>query len=221
MIVEHYILHIINTILFFQDLVTSDAMAPVLNEEIDTQMRARLVSSLNQSFPSSALSKALYAERDENVDPLSSSCFTGLCQPKLEIQDDLDEELTSLTWLQDANLLKNIAPADGSNHVDGSLCKKEDIEDDNLPLTVMYDPVNNAKGKPPYSFSCLIFMAIEASTWKRLPVKDIYEWIVARFPYFRSASSGWRNSVRHNLSLNKCFKKVDRDRGQVSIIPFV
>ncbi|KAK2144888.1 hypothetical protein NP493_4099g00000 [Ridgeia piscesae] len=59
-------------------------------------------------------------------------------------------------------------------------------------------------------------MAIEDCPTKRLPVKDIYNWMVAHFPYFANAPTGWKNSVRHNLSLNKCFKKVDKDKGSVS-----
>ncbi|XP_059480340.1 forkhead box protein N3-like [Neocloeon triangulifer] len=76
--------------------------------------------------------------------------------------------------------------------------------------TMSYDPRVHTNLKPPYSFSCLIFMAIEDSATQKLPVKDIYAWIVDHFPYFQGAPTGWKNSVRHNLSLNKCFKKVDK-----------
>ncbi|XP_077465981.1 uncharacterized protein LOC144082599 [Stigmatopora argus] len=71
-----------------------------------------------------------------------------------------------------------------------------------------------SSAKPPYSFSSLIFMAIEDSSDKRLPVKDIYGWIVNKFPYYRTASTGWRNSVRHNLSLSKSFRRMERDKSQ-------
>ncbi|KAK7070103.1 Forkhead box protein N3, partial [Halocaridina rubra] len=75
---------------------------------------------------------------------------------------------------------------------------------------IPYNPQVHVKAKPPYSFSCLIFMAIEDSNNKALPVKDIYAWILDHFPYFRKAPTGWKNSVRHNLSLNKCFRKVEK-----------
>lgn len=74
----------------------------------------------------------------------------------------------------------------------------------------------HVNSKPPFSFSCLIFMAIEDSVDKALPVKDIYIWILNHFPYYRNAPTGWKNSVRHNLSLNKCFKKVDKSPVRVS-----
>ncbi|KPP73718.1 hypothetical protein Z043_107177 [Scleropages formosus] len=72
----------------------------------------------------------------------------------------------------------------------------------------------SSPSKPPYSFSSLIFMAIEDSPEKRLPVKGIYDWIVSNFPYYRAAPGGWRNSVRHNLSLSKSFRRIHREKGQ-------
>lgn len=78
------------------------------------------------------------------------------------------------------------------------------------PTNVPYDPLVHVHSKPPFSFSSLIFMAIENCQSKALPVKEIYAWIVQHFPYFKTAPTGWKNSVRHNLSLNKCFQKVEK-----------
>eukprot|EP00041_Stephanoeca_diplocostata_P017993 m.372986 g.372986 ORF g.372986 m.372986 type:complete len:459 (+) comp20882_c1_seq2:167-1543(+) len=64
--------------------------------------------------------------------------------------------------------------------------------------------------KPPYSFPCLIGLALQNSKTGRMSVSQIYEYIVYHFPYFRTAKSGWKNSVRHNLSLNKFFCKLER-----------
>lgn len=78
------------------------------------------------------------------------------------------------------------------------------------PNNLPYDPFIHTNNKPPLSFSSLIFLAIEDAQEKALPVKEIYAWIVQHYPYFKTAPTGWKNSVRHNLSLNKCFQKVEK-----------
>jgi len=154
----------------------------------------------SNSFPSCSLSRPLRDVQldDTKIDPLSMSCFADLQLGKLAD----DGELTSLDWLQDINLLRNISP-DCPHSSDPSL---DIVQKENS----LYHPKHNPYGKPPYSFSVLIFMAIESSPHRRLPVKAIYEWIADQFPFYRQAALGWHNSVRHNLSLNKCFRKVEK-----------
>ncbi|XP_062035999.1 forkhead box protein N3-like [Lepus europaeus] len=162
-------------------------------------------SGLSQCYRGSGFSKAL--QEDDDLD-------FSLPDIKQEEGAMEDEELTNLNWLHESkNLLKSFVEP-----VLRSVSPVQELDDDTPPSPahsdLPYDARQNPNCKPPYSFSCLIFMAIEDSPTKRLPVKDIYNWILEHFPYFANAPTGWKNSVRHNLSLNKCFKKVDKERSQ-------
>lgn len=66
--------------------------------------------------------------------------------------------------------------------------------------------------KPPHSYAELIGMAILRAQNRRLTLAQIYKWISDNFSFYKSTESGWQNSIRHNLSLNKNFIKQERPK---------
>jgi hypothetical protein len=65
--------------------------------------------------------------------------------------------------------------------------------------------------RPPYSYIALISMAILSKVDRKILLNEIYDWVISNFPYYQHRTDkSWRNSIRHNLSLNECFIKVGK-----------
>ncbi|KAG8631028.1 hypothetical protein KVT40_000168 [Elsinoe batatas] len=93
--------------------------------------------------------------------------------------------------------------------------KKVKIEE--APSFVLPDPsempeVDDDGTKPPISYANLIGMAILRAPNRRLTLAQIYKWISDHYKFYRVADTGWQNSIRHNLSLNKNFIKQERPK---------
>lgn len=95
------------------------------------------------------------------------------------------------------------APVASSAAMSSAAAARIEAKDKGKPYT--------RRPKPPYSYIALIAMAIRDSSSGRLTLAEINDYLMRKFPFFRGTYTGWRNSVRHNLSLNDCFLKVLRD----------
>ncbi|XP_055016344.1 forkhead box protein P1-B isoform X4 [Boleophthalmus pectinirostris] len=73
----------------------------------------------------------------------------------------------------------------------------------------------NADVRPPFTYASLIRQAILDSPEKQLTLNEIYNWFTRMFAYFRRNAATWKNAVRHNLSLHKCFVRVENVKGAV------
>lgn len=63
--------------------------------------------------------------------------------------------------------------------------------------------------KPPISYAAMIAQALMESPDGRLALPEIYSWIQGHYEYYRLASPAWKNSIRHNLSMNRAFCKAE------------
>ncbi|XP_069362659.1 forkhead box protein P1 isoform X2 [Maniola hyperantus] len=67
--------------------------------------------------------------------------------------------------------------------------------------------------RPPFTYASLIRQAIIESPDKQLTLNEIYNWFQSTFCYFRRNAATWKNAIRTNLSLHKCFVRYEDDFG--------
>ncbi|KAM4035626.1 LOW QUALITY PROTEIN: forkhead box protein M1 [Anomaloglossus baeobatrachus] len=155
------------------------------------------------------------AEDIETLQLEAAAATADLQQPPEEERtapgdgQELDDSLTNIHWLGKMSS-DGLGPPDPKTDA----AEKENCSPEKDPIKVEEElpapaassswPVS-AYERPPYSYMALIQFAIN-STDQRMTLKDIYTWIQDHFPYFRHvAKPGWKNSIRHNLSLHDMF----------------
>ncbi|XP_054711892.1 forkhead box protein J1-B-like [Uloborus diversus] len=147
---------------------------------------------------------------------------------------DVDDCLTDLNWLQNLNIMTKIgaptpetppaspvpSPGDCFGTTKTVCCgdrllikSKSSNLNNNKPIVEDVDYKTNGTVKPPYSYATLICMAMKANK-NKMTLSAIYKWIKENFMYYRNADPSWQNSIRHNLSLNKCFIKIPRSKDE-------
>uniref|UniRef100_A0A3B5M4J3 Forkhead box protein M1 n=1 Tax=Xiphophorus couchianus TaxID=32473 RepID=A0A3B5M4J3_9TELE len=110
----------------------------------------------------------------------------------------LDDSLTNIQWLGKMN----------TSALEPHLANQTIDKEKKLQPTLQ---------RPPYSYTAMIQFAINSRKNRGMTLKEIYTWIEDHFPYYREvAKPGWKNSIRHNLSLHDMFIRERSPDGKTS-----
>uniref|UniRef100_A0A8D2JEW0 Forkhead box protein M1 n=1 Tax=Varanus komodoensis TaxID=61221 RepID=A0A8D2JEW0_VARKO len=146
-----------------------------------------------------------------------------LCTAVLESSGEtpscgLDNSLTNIQWLGKMSS-NGLSPCSVKTEKENQTPKQKIIKviKDSAPLSSTTSLQESFSERPPYSYMAMIQFAINSTEKKRMMLKDIYSWIEDHFPYFKHvAKPGWKNSIRHNLSLHDMFVRETSTNGKIS-----
>nr|XP_015816434.2 forkhead box protein M1 isoform X2 [Nothobranchius furzeri] len=127
----------------------------------------------------------------------------------------LDDSLTNIQWLGKMDSCA-LEPDSEEQTTDKSIPTSQNLQPHG-PYASAEAVQGTEAERPPYSYMAMIQFAINSKKDRRMTLKEIYAWIEDNFPYYRDvAKPGWKNSIRHNLSLHDMFIRKSSPDGKTS-----
>ncbi|CAG9767175.1 unnamed protein product [Ceutorhynchus assimilis] len=163
-------------------------------------------------------------ESSNNSEKFVTNTSSTLLSPKSDNSDmeQCEPDLKSLNWLQNYTNIMAVPnlptppvspkPKLGKSRANSQSLDNKPPRPADLTIDITFYKKNGDK-KPPFSYATLICMAM-GKNGNRMTLSAIYHWIKENFLYYRKAHPSWQNSIRHNLSLNKCFVKQARSKDE-------
>ncbi|XP_069479792.1 forkhead box protein M1-like [Ambystoma mexicanum] len=165
----------------------------------------------NSDFSKSYASETgTVTSNDSTCTPLQSLAFT------IETEPHPSNRQCANTTPQDKHRM--MTSKDGENYFDEYLtnikwlgrlsCKGliPELETTRIKAKSVKICSSRSKERPAKSYSEIIQQAINSTQAKKMTLQQIYTWVEDHFPYYRdSAKPGWKNSIRHTLSVRDAF----------------
>lgn len=176
--------------------------------------------------------EASAGDLDQAVLPQRKSCLSN--HPHEIKTDMPDSSLTSLSWLQNLKVLDMFSPEVRVRFPPPSPCSEDrfswetasssstspnDRQDDSdtRPVSPIHRCImqsdqfklapkryRNDPTKPPYSYTSLIYLALQHSRSGKSSLHDICRWIKTNFKFFKEAENGWQVGPQCVYTINMC-----------------
>ena len=127
--------------------------------------------------------------------------------------DAQKEEVQPLADVSNENNQQNDVSIEDEDEEDEELedAKENKKAKSKKPTSSADSSLQDNPSKPPKPYLEIIADAILSSKVRMMQLHEIYYFMEAKYEYFaKNVNKSWRNSVRHNLSLNECFVKAGR-----------
>ncbi|NXP84515.1 FOXM1 protein, partial [Passerina amoena] len=196
---------------------TSRSSGPAASQHLPSEKKA-----------SAAIKAAVGQEREKNVAQTpglagSTALWHSGVSSGETTSSVLDNSLTNIQWLgkmRSDGLNPSSVKEDTEKENQMPLQERVKVKEAGAAVPTAAEPSSwqdSVSERPPYSYMAMIQFAINSTEKKRMTLKDIYTWIEDHFPYFKHvAKPGWKNSIRHNLSLHDMFVRETSANGKIS-----
>ena len=124
-------------------------------------------------------------------------------QQQQSITEDAQQQLHTTTKSDDS------ASSSPSSTTDTQQHKQKNDSDIKTTTTTTSQQQHQDKDQT-CSYTSMIAQSIMRSHYKRATLSEIYNYMTDTFEVLKKRGNGWRNCVRHTLSLNECFVKLNR-----------
>merc|ERR1719376_1663432 len=150
-------------------------------------------------------------EIDEKLNGSVVKCTEGCSSVDSTSSDDVNKDVLQLKpnniSATNHNYMQSVSP---DNYL--AYLSEDEIFTD-LERNAQYYAVNFIR--PKHTYAQLIRQAIIQTPERQMTLNEIYNWFQNKFCFFRQNGPTWKNAVRHNLSLHKCFIRVEDVKGAV------
>uniref|UniRef100_A0A0K0EB26 Fork-head domain-containing protein n=1 Tax=Strongyloides stercoralis TaxID=6248 RepID=A0A0K0EB26_STRER len=141
--------------------------------------------------------------KSKSIDTISSSGPSPRCSAepssRYSLANDNDNDFASFFIVEDSG--NKTVPNESKEQIEKRFNEDEEFKS-KLSNNSLFE-------KPQLPYAAFVTLILNNLNTFAISVSEVYDGIIFLFPHFETAYEGWRNSIRHNLSMSRLYEKVE------------